>query len=128
MIIPNKRDNIFREKVTSEDVEHVLRILKFSGLSDSRVFSARDIHVDNFDEALLYLESLYIPCKAKKYLYGEMTPHRILTVMRQLLRAVGYTIQSHEKTSNGVKEMVYQIVRKVFDAADVPLTMQISFN
>lgn len=128
MIIPNKRDNIFREKVSSEDVEHVLRILKFSGLSDSRVFSARDIHVDNFDEALLYLESLYIPCKAKKYLYGEMTPHRILTVMRQLLRAVGYTIQSHEKTSNGVKEMVYQIVRKVFDSADVPLTMQISFN
>ncbi len=124
----SKRDNIFREKVTSEDVEHVLRILQFSGLSDSQVFSARDIHVDDFGEALLYLESLYIPCKAKKYLYGEMTPHRILTVMRQLLRAVGYTIQSHEKTSNGVKEMVYQIVRKVFDSADVPLTMQISFN
>jgi len=124
----SKRDNIFRERVSSEDVEHVLRILQFSGLSDSRVFSARDIHVDNFDEALLYLESLYIPCKAKKYLYGEMTPHRILTVLRQLLRAVGYTIQSHEKTSNGVKEMMYQIIRKVFNNDEVPLTMQISFN
>ncbi len=124
----SKRDNIFREKVSSEDVEHVLRILQFSGLSDSRVFSARDIHVDNFDEALLYLESLYIPCKAKKYLYGEMTSHRILTVLRQLLRAVGYTIQSHEKTSNGVKEMMYQIVRKVFNNDEVPMTMQISFN
>jgi len=124
----NKRDNIFREQVSSEDVEHVLRTLQFNGLSDSRVFSARDIHVADFDEALLYLESLYIPCKAKKYLYGEMNPHRVLTVMRQLLRAVGYTIQSHEKTSNGVKEMVYQIVRKVFDATEVPMTMQISFN
>ena len=124
----SKRDNIFRERVSSEDVEHVLRILQFSGLSDSRVFSARDIHVDNFDEALLYLESLYIPCKAKKYLYGEMTPHRILTVLRQLLRAVGYTIQSHEKTSNGVKEMMYQIIRKIFNNDEVPLTMQISFN
>jgi hypothetical protein len=121
------RDNLFREHVSIEVVSDILKILKFDGVNDNRLFSAKNIDVSLFDMAVLILEPYYIPCKAKKYLYGDMTSHRILTVLRQILKPVGFTIHGQEKTIGRKKEMVYQIIQTEFEK-EIPINSKIEFD
>jgi hypothetical protein len=116
-----RRDNLFRECISREIVNEVLSLVKFHSIEDTRVFTMKDLKPSEFDPALLILEPYYIPCKAKKYLYGEMTAHRIVTIMRQILRTQGYGLISQERTIGGKKELHYQIQPMVFyDGVDSP--------
>ena len=117
----SRRDNLFRECIPREIVTEILIFLKFDNIEDTRVFTMKDLKPAEFDPALLILEPYYIPCKARKYLYGEMTAHRIVTVLRQILRTQGYGLISQERTISGKKELHYQIQPMVFnDTTDSP--------
>jgi hypothetical protein len=98
-----KRDNLFSESIPRDIVNEALQTLHFNSIEDTRVFTLKDLQPTLFNSALLLVESYYIPCKAKKYLYGEMTTYRVLTVVRQLLRSQGYGLFSQEKTVHGKK-------------------------
>jgi hypothetical protein len=121
------RDNLFREHVSTEVVSDILKMLKFDGINDNRLFSTKNIDVSLFDMAVIILEPYYIPCKAKKYLYGNMTAHRVLTILRQILKPVGYNIHGQEKTMGRKKEMVYQIIQTEFEK-EIPANSKIEFN
>lgn len=117
----SRRDNLFRECIPRDVINEVLSFLKFNNIEDTRVFTMKDLKPTDFDPALLLLEPYYIPCKARKYLYGEMTTHRIITIMRQVLRTQGYGLISQERTISGKKELHYQIQPMIFnDSADSP--------
>jgi hypothetical protein len=117
----SRRDNLFRECIPRDIVNEVLAFLKFNNIEDTRVFTMKDLKPGDFDPALLLLEPYYIPCKARKYLYGEMTPHRIVTILRQILRTQGYGLISQERTISGKKELHYQIQPMIFnDTTDSP--------
>ncbi len=116
-----RRDNLFRECIPRDVINEVLAFLKFDSIEDTRVFTMKNLVPTEFDPALLLLEPYYIPCKARKYLYGEMTPHRIVTILRQILRTQGYGLISQERTISGKKELHYQIQPMVFnDSVDSP--------
>jgi hypothetical protein len=122
------KNNLFHEAPSKDIVEECIKHLGFTGINDSRVFTSRDLNVDGFDVCILLLEPFYYPCKSKKYLYGQMTPHRILTVIRQILRVHGYGVANQEKAINGKKEMLYQIMRKHYTDAELPECLKIDFS
>ncbi len=126
--LSKKRDNLFSEPVPREVVDEALTTLHFSSIKDSRVFTLKDLKPDDFDPALLLIEPYYIPCKAKKYLYGEMTNYRVLTVVRQLLRTQGYGLFSQERTVRGKKELHYQIRPFVFNDEDTEAAVVVTFD
>jgi hypothetical protein len=121
------RDNLFREHVSKEKVKEVLQLLKFHGPTDSRLFTIKTIDISNFDMAILILEPYYIPCKARKYLYGDLTPHRVLTVLRQILKHIGFTLYGQERTIGRKKETFYQIIQTEFESI-IPGEMKITFD
>jgi len=121
------RDNLFREHVSKEKVSEVLQLLHFTGPNDSRLFTIKDVNISNFDMVILILEPYYIPCKAKKYLYGDLTPHRVLTVLRQILKNIGFTLYGQERTIGRKKETIYQIIQTDFDSI-ISSEMKITFD
>jgi hypothetical protein len=121
------RDNLFRDHISKEKVKEVLQLLKFNGPTDSRLFTIKDINISNFDMAILILEPYYIPCKAKKYLYGDLTPHRVLTVLRQILKHIGFTLYGQERTIGRKKETFYQIIQTEFESI-ISSEMKITFD
>ncbi len=109
MSTSKQRDNIFSEKIPRSVVNEVLQSLKFDSIEDTRVFTMKQLDPQLFETSLLLIEPYYIPCKAKKYLHCSMTPQRILTIIRQLLRSQNYMLTAQEKTLNNARYMVYQI-------------------
>lgn len=123
-----KRDNLFSEPMPRDIVNEALQTLHFNSIEDTRVFTLKDLQPSLFNPALLLVEPYYIPCKAKKYLYGEMTTYRVLTVVRQLLRSQGYGLFSQEKTVYGKKELHYQIRPTVFNEQDTAAAVVVTFE
>lgn len=126
--VKQKRDNLFSEPIPRDVIDEALHTLQFASIKDSRVFTLKDLKPDEFDPALLLIAPYYIPCKAKKYLYGEMTNYRVLTVLRQLLRSQGYGLFSQERTVRGKKELHYQIRPFVFNDNDTEEAIVVRFD
>ena len=51
----------------------------------------------------------YLPCKARTYL-NDLNSKNAITIMRQLCRLYGYSVQSREKYVKGDKFIIYQII------------------
>lgn len=107
--VARKRDNIFSEKIPIAIVNEVLQSLKFDSIDDTRVFTLKNLDPQLFESSLLLIEPYYIPCKAQKYLHCKLTPLRILTILRQILRSQNYMLTAQEKTVSGTRTMIYQI-------------------
>ena len=118
---------LFRKEPPREFVEGLLRRMGFLGFGDLRWFSRDEIRLDTLEEWLPELESYYLPCKAKRFLY-EWADGSVITVMRHILHVHDYTLQKEERLSKGVKQMLYQIqpIRARVDLSGVSL--QVSFD
>lgn len=102
-------DNIFREVPTREQMLEWLSDLQLSGFEDSHPFNEFTFPREPFSRVLLEIEPYYYPCKARAYLYREMTMPRIVTVLRQILRPFNYTIRTHERFIHNKKSYEYYI-------------------
>jgi hypothetical protein len=100
---------MFRKVPPLEVLEQILRSWSFTGLDDKRWFSKDDLPLDSLEEWLPIVAPYYMPCKAERYLEGEMTKSRIITILRHLLRAHSIPLNSQERVVNGKKTTVYQI-------------------
>ena len=101
---------MFREKPPLELLEQILRSCKMNGLDDKRWFSKEDLPLDNLDQWLPLLEPYYIPCKAARYLHGDMNQAKMITVLRHLLKAHEIEIKTQERVVHGKKITLYQIL------------------
>lgn len=117
--------HLFRKKPTAELIHDILKALRFTGISDARLFQKHDIPVGIFEEWLPELEPYYLPCKAKLFLY-DFNPNKAVTVLRHLLRSQGYKLRSYEKVQAGVKQTMYQIEREVW--GDLSGCMDVNFE
>jgi hypothetical protein len=81
-----------------------------NGLDDKRWFSKEDLPLDNLDQWLPLLEPYYIPCKAARYLHGDMNQAKMITVLRHLLKAHEIEIKTQERVVHGKKITLYQIL------------------
>lgn len=106
---------MFRSAPPKELVETVLRCFKLSGLTDKRWFTKEEIPLETLDEWLPLVEPYYLPCKATRYLHGEMTKARSLTVLRHLLKANEIELRVQERLVNGHKTTLYQVFYDTID-------------
>ena len=106
---------MYRKIPPLEVVEEILRSLKLDGLRDKRWFSKEDLTILTTDEWMPLLEPYYLPWKAKRYLGGEMTTGRVVTVLRHLLKVHDIELKVQEKVVNGKKTTLYQIFYNYLD-------------
>lgn len=104
---------LFRVQIEKKLVEELLIHIGFLGLHDKKVFTKFDIPKDKFEEILIQIEPYYIPCKAKRFLY-DLNEGKQITILRHLLRAIGYDLLVQEKVLHNVKSTTYQIYEKHF--------------
>lgn len=100
---------VFREVPPKELVLQLLKTAGLQSLNDSGWFSKTQIQLQSFEELIPQLEPYYLPCKAKVYLHTSLTPSTAVTILRQLLKPYGATLNAVEKTRLSVKCTWYQI-------------------
>ena len=108
---------IFNKLPEKETVNNIFKDLGFYGLDDKKLFSKEDISLEKFKEIIFLIEPYYLPCKVNRFLYN-VNQNSIITVLRHLLRCIGYDLLVKEKVVNKSKNTVYQIQQKIFDLSD----------
>ena len=106
---------MFRRVPPLEIVEQVLRSLKIGSLTEKRWFSKEEISLETLDEWMPVLQPFYLPCKAERYLQGEMTSSRIITIVRHMLKAHKIEFKVQERMVNGHKTTLYQVLYDYID-------------
>jgi hypothetical protein len=120
--------NVFRIIPDEVQVIEWLRTLNIHGWSDSHVFTETTFPWPAFESLLLQLEPYYFPCKARQYLYKEMTMNSAITVLRQLVRLFGYTFRTHERFAHGRKYSEYYLTMENLSTVIMPVSNIITFN
>ncbi len=106
---------MFRKVPPIEIVDQMLRSLKIGSLTEKRWFSKEELTLETLDEWMPMVEPFYLPCKAERYLQGEMTTSRIITVLRHMLKAHKIELKVQERMVNGHKTTLY---RGLYDYID----------
>jgi len=99
---------LFRETPPLDIVNTTLRALGFTGITDTKIFSAVEIRLENLETWAPILEPYYLPCKAKRY-FNSLDSRRIITLLRHMLPSHGFRLQTYERQHQGKKRTVYQI-------------------
>jgi len=107
-------NQLFKIKPTEELINKILNCLSLDNLDDNSEFTIEKLESGNviskyklIDEEI---KTFYIPCKAKMYL-SKYEYKNIITVFRQILKTIKYTINSREKYSNKKKFLVYKLCK-----------------
>ena len=107
------KNQLFRQTPPMEMCERVLRAFGLKGFDDPTYFSRKDLDaigcVAAMQELKEDLAAYYLPCKARTYL-NDLNNKNVITIMRQLCRLYGYSVQSREKYVKGDKFIIYQLI------------------
>ena len=105
-------NQLFKTKPTDELIEKILNCFGLTNLEDESEFTIQQLEsnntMDNYKIIEDDIKKFYIPCKAKLY-FGKYEYKNIITVGRQLLKTVNYTITTKEKYSNKTKFLIYKV-------------------
>lgn len=106
-------NQLFITKPPNELIIECLCSLGFNDLLDSAFISKETMKlnrsVDIIKNKKPELEKYYSPTKAKQYL-DNLDVKKCITVVRQLIKTIGYDLISKEKMSSGNKILYYRIV------------------
>lgn len=101
---------LFRQVPDLELVERFLQSsLGLRSIQDQAWFTKQSIRIQESELLFPELEPYYMPCKAKDFLHSSLTQNRILTILRQLVRAHGFEIYAKERSNGGKKGLWYCI-------------------
>lgn len=107
------KNQLFRLVPPPEVCQQVLESFGLTGFNDTTNFSRRDLDmiqcVERMNTLRETLVKYYLPCKARTYL-SELNNKNVITILRQLARLNGYSVQSREKYIKGDKFIIYQII------------------
>lgn len=105
-------NQLFKQSPQEEVMIQILGFYNLSGLNDTKSFTKKDLNtfnsVQKINENIKIFESLYLPCKAKKYL-SNLNEKKCITILRQLLKLFKYNLKSTEKYIQGEKMIEYNI-------------------
>jgi len=102
---------MFRVPIEKNLVEDILQQLNFLGLHDKKEFTKYDISKEKFEDIVFVIEPYYLPCKAKRFLH-DLNEGKQITILRHLLRSIGYDLLVQEKVLHSTKSTTYQIYQK----------------
>ena len=100
---------LFRKDPPKELVDFILRATGLIGMTDLRWFTKEELALEGYEDWLTGLEPYYLPCKATRFLHGEMDGARLVTIFRHVLRPHGYDLHVQEKLYKEHKHTLYQI-------------------
>ena len=91
----------------------VLQSFGLRDFNDTTNFSRRDLDmllcVEKMERLKPELMKYYLPCKARTYL-NDLNSKNVITILRQIARLYGYSVQSREKYIKGDKFIIYQLI------------------
>tara|TARA_B110001469_G_C9443554_1_gene224490 strand:- start:238 stop:630 length:393 start_codon:yes stop_codon:yes gene_type:complete len=106
-------NQLFKTKPTEEIVNLILNCFGLSNVEDSGEFTIQQLEtiqtIDTYKFIEEEIKKYYIPCKAKLY-FGKYEYKNIITICRQILKTVNYTIISKEKYCNKKKYLIYKLI------------------
>jgi len=100
---------LFRKEPPKELVDSILRASGLLGMIDLRCFTRDELILTGYEEWLPALEPYYLPCKASRFLHGEMDCAKLITIFRHILRPHGYDLHVQERLYKEHKHTMYQI-------------------
>ena len=100
---------LFRKEPPKEIAESILRATGLIGMTDLRWFTKEELSLAGHEDWLEQLEPYYLPCKATRFLHGEMDSLRLITIFRHILRPHGYDLHVQERLYKEHKHTLYQI-------------------
>ena len=103
---------LFRKEPPKELVDFILRSTGLLGMIDLRWFTKEELLIKDYEEWLPQLEPYYLPCKANRFLHGEMDHAKIITIFRHIIRPHGYDLHVQERLYKEQKQTLYQIQPK----------------
>lgn len=107
------KNQLFRQIPPRDVCERVLRAFGIKSFDDPTYFSRKDLDSIRCVEMMCTLKeelaTYYLPCKARTYL-NDLNNKNVITILRQLCRLHGYSVQSREKYIKGDKFIIYQII------------------
>lgn len=107
------KNQLFRELPPQDVCERVLHAFGLQSFNDPTYFSRKDLDAIKCVEMMRTLKDdlaqYYLPCKARTYL-NDLNNKNVITILRQLCRLYGYSVQSREKYIKGDKFIIYQII------------------
>ncbi len=120
--------SVLREIPPRDKVEEWLLLVKINGLKDNHTFTEESFCWSGFDQILIECEPFYYPCKAEKFLHGPMNMNRAMTILRQLVRPVGYTFRTRERLAHGKKYNEYYLIPDHVALPLIPETNVLHFD
>lgn len=105
-------NQLFIDKPPESIILRCVLLLGWLSLTDKRIILRTDLEnlkiVDKFIDVINELRQYYLPCKQDKYL-NNINTKSIITIVRQMLKTIGYNIRGIEKVINNKKEMIYKL-------------------
>ena len=114
----NQKNQLFKVSPNIQITEKILENFGIKGMDDNHSFTRENLSdlntVDNINDMYDDLIKYYIPCKGKKYLIN-LNEKKCITILRQFLKIVNYTLMSKEKYIKGKKTLFYQVIPQQID-------------
>lgn len=132
-------NQLFKKKPTLELVFKILTLLKISTPDDFKIrsFSKNDITqniLDEIEKLKPLFEEYYIKCKYDIY-FTFIDDKKVVTILRQCLRALDYKLESRKEYISGKRLIVYSVVNtkdisgeKMLDSLQGPKSCTIVFD
>jgi len=107
-----KKNQLFKMTPDIHIIESLLSVFGLDDLEDGRYFSREYLKehrvVQSMEKLSGELRDYYIPCKQRNLL--NLSEKRVITVLRQFIKPFGYKCQGTEKSVDGSKTMMYQLL------------------
>ena len=107
------KNQLFKKNPSKEFIVSILKLYGLNDVDDDRSFTRQDLQklktVENLLEYKTELYKYYLPCKGRLYL-NDLNEKNIITILRQLLKTLNYTLNSREKYVKGNKFIIYNII------------------
>lgn len=106
------KSQLFKKQPTVEFVTKVAALYNIKEFKDTQKFTLSNLEAlqttSKLNLIMPELREYYINCKAKKYL-ENLDNKRAVTVLRQLLKSIGYNLVSKERYANSKKYLEYSV-------------------
>ena len=107
------KNQLFKKLPPREFIIDIIKLYGLNDIDDERSFTRKDLEkLDTVTNLLNYKSELYkyyLPCKGRLYL-NDLNEKNIITILRQLLKTLNYTLNSREKYIKGNKFIIYNII------------------
>tara|TARA_B100000767_G_C19698403_1_gene507262 strand:+ start:845 stop:1240 length:396 start_codon:yes stop_codon:yes gene_type:complete len=109
----NQKNQLFKVSPNIQITEKILENFGIKGLDDNHSFTRENLidlnTVDSINMMYDELIKYYLPCKGRKYLV-DLNEKKCITILRQFLKILNYTLMSKEKYINCKKILFYQVI------------------